>query len=632
MGDTIYGMRTLAIAVAIAACSSDPTLHVTVVHTTEVKVTSTTVSVYDSKNFGCQEIEYADVDASALASALVAEETLDDSGKVTAGSLANLPRSDDKTIVARGYNDAMQLVAAGCADKGVVSGADKVEVDTVPAAVVSIGIADASGADFYGIATTVTDVNGKAIDGRQVWWRVYGPGGFTPNSQAPNLDVVQNGYWEPMQPTCTKKGTATIHPVPPDLIGGFAIEVHVSWAADPPQQFTSFTKFGDVTDTAPPGSVLALNPPAAVNNSGVCTRRVTGGNATLTCLDGASTVAAYDVSVTYMPATGTATLAEGSSVAVPQTTISLFGVDNGSARDVYAAGSDCSVTALYGAPAGKSGTCSGADDVRYVPACGSAHPLVLFHIPKSTVPGSVIAVDQVTGTSAVVPVAYHAVTATPENDVVFNAVGCVTELDPTGGPPATKQMIVLDYEIVGALSTVITGTRAIYNCSGSCTPLPLPIPGGAVGFLVDGTESRLVVPTIDATGIELSQIVLLSDASTDKLVERERHPAASVPDLLVSGSFDNDSGTDLLWTFTVKRSGTAFEVSYARMVGDERLTALSGAISSTIAQMIAGDVTNDKHDDITVVSQILNKRYVATVPLQEPPPPFMLTTDGTCAP
>jgi hypothetical protein len=642
MGDTICGMRTLAIAVAIAACSSDPTLHVTVVHTTDVKVSSTTISVYDSKMFTCQDIEYGNVDASALDAALVAEETIDSTGST--GSLSNLPRTDDKVIVARGYNDALQLVAAGCADKGVVSGSDKVEVDTVATAVVSLSLADPTGTDLYGIATTLTDVDGKAIDNRQVWWRVYGPGGFAPAS-ATSLTVVESNYWEPTQPTCSdKKGSVTIHPVPPALLGGFSIKVRAAWAVDPPQQFTSFTKLPDLSQPATlgasSGSVLEIAVPTTVG-AHQCARRVSSAGPSLVCIDGNATKAT-DITVSYDDASGAILLTKGASASLTSSTpIGVYGVDAGGMRDAFVANADCTTQNPFGTGSRTTPTCTGAglgagaDEIMYVPACGTSPALLLFHIPRAAAGtfGTVLAFDPNSPTSpaATLTLDYR----NNETDVALNSAGCVTELDPTGGMPVLRQVIVLDYGtpiVAGMTSTVAaSATRAHYGCP-ACTALGLPVAAGATGFLASSTESRMIIPIADATGVELAQVVLIGGGmGPDRFVERAKYAAASVPDQIISGTFDRDTEPDLLWNFSTKR-GTLFEVSYARLVDDQRLTALSGAVGLPVNDLIVGDVTGDHNDDVAVVAKLGGVRFVGAVPLQVPPPAADLMADTPCDP
>ncbi len=577
-------MRSCAWLLALAACSSDPVLHVTVTHPTGVAIASTTVSVYESKQFACQDIEYGDVDDVSLQAALVASETIGAQG--TTGALTGLSRTDPKLVVARGFDASGGLLAAGCAEQGVVSGDAQLAITTELAAVVSYAIADPTGmTDLYGIATTVTDPSGKALDGRQVWWRVYGPAGTAAQTSPTMLTGLSDGIWEPAQPSCTTKGLATIHPVPPDQIGGYAIELRVAWAVDPPQYFSSFTRID------PSLTTLAV----PTNSTRFCARHVTSGGPRLTCLDNptGSQPIAYDFTVSQ--ANGTATLsakAMTGSQNVPADALDVFGIDNASGgHDVYAATTHCAVASAAGVqPMDINPYCplQAADDIMLVPACGSEPARLLFHIPMAGT-DVVRAVDPTGGAPSDLGIPL-------KGNVSFNAAGCVSELDPVTGQMMQRQVIVLDNSVAG----VTVGTHALYACATTCADINLPLAGAGVGFTT-GTEQRMVAAAIDATGVVLSQLVLLRDPSgaADRLVERTRQPAASVPISIAVGNFDGDGVQDLVWDVGGRR-GTAFEVAYARMVNGQPLSALSGAFTAQIASLEVGDVTGDGKDDLVV--------------------------------
>src|SRR5207249_3631345 len=76
--DTISDVRSTrwgAVLIAVA-CSSDPTLHVTVDHA-GVAVASTTVTVYESETLTCIDVAYGFLTVDQLAALAVAEETID---------------------------------------------------------------------------------------------------------------------------------------------------------------------------------------------------------------------------------------------------------------------------------------------------------------------------------------------------------------------------------------------------------------------------------------------------------------------------------------------------------------------------------------------------------------------------
>lgn len=621
MGDTIFAMRSCAVAALLVACSSDPVLHVTVTHPTGLDVASTTVSVYESKKLSCQDIEYGDVDASTLQGALVASETVDAQG--TTGALSGLSRTDPKLVVARGYDGTGALVAAGCAEQDVVSGDATLAIATEATAIVSYALLDPTGTnDIYGIATTVTDVSGKELDGRQVWWRVYGPAGTAPAS-ATGVTTISDGVWQPTQPVCTTKGLASIHPVPPGLIGGFAIELRVAWSVDPPQLFSSFTKIDP--------TLTALAPPTGATK--FCTRHVAA-SPTLACLDNptGTQLVAFDFSVGE--SAGTTTLSPKASTpvqSVPADTIALYGVDNGARRDVFAATQHCAVAGVFGStPKDTTMACPlvTADDILYVPACGASPAKLLFHISAGM--DKIRSVDPLGGSQVDIDPGYRGL----ETQAKFNSAGCVTQLDPAGGTSTSKQVIVLDFAKTDGTNP---STRALYDCTTSCQSLDLPLPQAAAGF-TGGSESRIVVTTVDATGVVLSQDVLLPDpgGAADHLVERSRQPAASIPISLAIGNFDADNGVDLLWDIVTRR-GTSFQIAYARTVDAQPLSALSPPVGLLVDTIEVGDLTGDGHDDIAIVGQTLSTTMpahgVAVIPTQVPPVAVTLVSDSkTCAP
>ena len=66
-GDTIRSMRLCALVVLLAACSTDPTLAVTVAHPVGLSVATTNVTVYESATLHCEDIEFARLDEAHMA-------------------------------------------------------------------------------------------------------------------------------------------------------------------------------------------------------------------------------------------------------------------------------------------------------------------------------------------------------------------------------------------------------------------------------------------------------------------------------------------------------------------------------------------------------------------------------------
>ena len=189
--------------VTLAACTSDPTLEVVVQHPDGLAVASTDITVYESATLTCQDVEFSLLDDVQLQALATADEMISPGGAIT-GNLDGISRTNNKVIVARGYDASGDLVAAGCAQKALVSGKDSATISTVLAATVAIQ----PPADATVLATTVTatDPSGAVIDGRPISWTVYGPAGSVPSSTS-NITVTSDGVWEP---TMISHGGATL--------------------------------------------------------------------------------------------------------------------------------------------------------------------------------------------------------------------------------------------------------------------------------------------------------------------------------------------------------------------------------------------------------------------------------------
>ncbi len=571
----------------VASCSDDLSLRVLIDH--PMAVTRTEISVYESGGVDCESIEFGDLDQAQLAAASIAEETLAADGTVSSGDLDSLSRTETKVIVARGYGDDGALVTAGCAEKGVIEGNDVVKITTVLAATVSIAAIDPEGAtDPYGIGVTTTGPDGDTLTGRKVSWRVYGPAGSSASTST-NITSVGDGVWQPAATTCTKNGLAQVHPIAPDQIGGFAVQVRVSWAAATPPLTSTLTKVSF--------NLSAFTPP--IETTHPCAIRVSGTTQRLVCIDKplvAGPPVARDYPVTY--ANGSVTLGAPATMVLPANPpmIGVYAIPTGNDREVYAVDQAGTIIPLFGAsaaqPTGCPG-CTGLDDFLFAPACGTDPAKLVLHMPG--------AVDRVKifdarggGVATELPLGLTAA----DLSVRLNNAGCVTTLDPKGHTSAPRQLVVVD-----VIRALVSSTRGFYNCAGtSCNKVSLPVPEAGVGF-TGGTEPRLVGTFADATGVVLSSWVVLPDQGMpDRLVERERMPAASVPHRIVVGQLDDDAGIDLFWDLQLRR-GTTFEIAYARTVGDQRLEAVSLPQSVIADDLLVGDVTGDHHDDIIVVGK-----------------------------
>jgi hypothetical protein len=668
MGDTIDqdplltrsfsgGWRKASLALMVASCGSGGgSIVVTVQYPTTpmLAIASTVVSVYVSSDFSCQDIEYGNVDASALLAAQVASETIE--GTSVMGNLDNLPRVGNKMIVARGYDDeaSPQLLAAGCATVGTVSGTMQVTINTEVAALVSLSLVDTAGTseDPYQLAAYVTQPDGALLPDRQVWWQVYGAPGTTADPRiTASLTNPDTGLpiWEPTSPECTGSGTGSglgsgvgsVEPVPPSAVGGFEVEVRVSWGVDPPQYFSEFTKFEaslGVGAIAMEGA--ALDPPL-VGSSGstsnrICERRTVGTQNNLVCLTAGPDAEMFTVN----DADGYTTLTNPTSQSAGASAFALIGVDESNGdHDVYAVGTDCSLTSVFGSPAlDGGGTCDGtigvgqmglgADDVIVLPACGSASQKIWIHYPEVITVGSnmgtaerVRQVDLGTNTTT-----DFTLKVSSELAPAFNAAGCVTVLDPKGQAPASLlQVGVVNYPTPAGLAASGSATPLEANtthilgiCTGPGAPalagctvdVSTPVGLTGVGFVQSATESHIVTTTEDVDGIELSQDVLLGSGSAAAgsgsavLIERSQQPTEAEPTIVVAGSFDASSDQDLLWAQDTK-AGARFQIAYSTIVNGQPLTAASRAFASLhVQQMVVGTLSSGSNAHIAVYGQL----------------------------
>ena len=607
-GDTIRSMRLCALVVLLAACSTDPTLAVTVAHPVGLSVATTTVTVYESATLHCEDIEFARLDAAGLVAVETSEADLDASG--SAGALSGISRTGNKVIVARGFDTNGVLVSAGCVEKGVVTGADSVMVTTVIAAIVSIRPpGESASADTV---VTLTDASGAALpDQRPVTWTVYGAAGSTAANPS-NVATISDGIWEPKLPSCAGAAPLKVHPNPPSTLGGYEVQIRVAWAVEEPPAFTSLAASAfALTDLG--GITLSTTARRA------CAIRVNGTVHTLVCVDNADM--AHEYTITAANGKATATQKGAAVTAVPgvaQHSIALLAVaGNGTDRDIYSVTDKGVLVALFNAPAPVNTTMqcilTNCTDAMYVPACGSIGAKILL----SSLGKTVRQIDAHGGNSSTFDV-------TSGTEVRLDNAGCVTSLQSSGAPA------------LGQLATVHGGTTAVdfaatatflVNCStGACAVVDnvTLTRGAGVGF-TGGSEPRIVVTTVDASGV-----VLVSDVFSPSTtpVERARMAAASIPDHIVAGQVDTDTNPDMFWNVTTRNGVTNFEIAYAREVGGANLEALSSSQAIDVGDLVIGDLTGDGLDDIVVVATA----GVSIVPMGVMIPAPAANTDATCMP
>jgi hypothetical protein len=560
----------------VAACNDDPRLEVVVRHpdgdtTLRAAIARTTVTVYESPTLTCGAVELGEIDAQPLDALATAEVTLADG----VGTLEDVARVEHKVIVARSFDVAGTLVAIGCGEADDVA-LGPVEITTELAATVSVALDDEGG-----ILVAATDAFSRPLEGRAVTWRAFGPAGARP---ADRYVTVSDGVWEPTGPSCTVDGEVTIHPGPPTVPGGFAVQTRVAWAANPTPLVTRFAGFDRQAAEAVSLGVV-IDPIFPIARRCGVHRSATG--TAMVCL-------ADNREVVTIRAQGATYVASRTTLASP--VVALLSVPRGGQRFTYVVGPAGNWTPLLDSPAVPAGTnpwCGGGgpcppdedvQEIQVVPPCGSADAVVVARLGDGVTSHLEVAnVVGVPGTDV-----------TPFPAPVTGA-GCLTELQPDG-TPLPRQGLVLGM-------TTETTSRAVisFPCAATGGTCQLPVNQGA-GFVTRG-EPQLVVTTFDATGVTLSSVVAqpTGNLSRDRFIERSRQPAAGIPVQMVSGRFDEDDEADLFWYFAPQfGTGTNIQVAYGRTVEGSPLTALGNIIGS-IEDAFAADLDGNGLDELIVL-------------------------------
>lgn len=608
MNDTFRAMRVAAVLLVLAACGNDPSLHVVVEHPAGLAVDRTVVTVYESPTLTCLDVAFARISELDLVPLAVAEETIDATGSVT-GELSDISRVDNKVIVARGYDATGTAITGGCAAKGEVNGRATVDIQTMELVTVSVVPPDPTDNDPLRAVVAATDSAGQAVSGRRVGWIVYGPADSQPASLA-QAQIFEDSTWIPTVAACTQNGPAAVHPVPPSTVGGYEVQLLVEWAQTVPAPYTSLTSanLGFATTVNPPGS-------ATTKSNRFCAIRINGSTRRLVCLDG-TTAREYSVAVNA----GAGTLTQTNTQALTAEARVVIAVPNGADRDVYAVTTRGFVVPLFGAPAANNMTplCPLAqptcdpqvEDAIAVPACGTQPGKIILRL-SSTGPGQLMQMSARGGDLADLPAPIP-----PATLVELDNAGCVDRFE-AGGTSTQRQVVTYHVGARNALGEFVPVlSRAVYGCSATQCMHNELLAGAGVTF-VDG---RMVVSSVDATGVVLVQVVLAPDTiDRDRLVERLRYPAANLPDKLVAGQLDGDTNADLMWNMTARR-GATFEVAYARQVNGQPLEALSPFQSFDVAGVLAGDLTGSGKDVLvfTQSTALGVVAGVAVVPLHVP--------------
>lgn len=621
----------LLASLALTACD-DLSLHVEVTHPPAAAVASTTVSIYESNATACRQLEFGDLSAAELQAILVAEQTI---GANPGGSLDGISRTGKKLVAARGFDAMGRFLTAGCTEHAEITGEDVVAVATDFAATLSIG--GRSNSDLA-IPITLTDAEGRSLDGHPVAWRVYGPAGAAPALTDAGVVASADDSWELAAPTCTgAAGSAQLHPVPPSRVSGYAIEIRPSWSAQPNALITSLTAIDP--------TLALMIPKPDVRHP--CAIRVAGSTRRLVCLQQSgvaptsSTIAReYAVSVVN----GNARLQQAGEVTIDAATIpiAVFSVPRGTDRDVYALTTRGAVLGLFNPSvppvAGNHlGTTDTASDAVLVPACDNDQaPQLVMQVTTALAP-RLVAMPPTGGATS----NYHGIAAVTNRQLRLRGTGCVTELRPDLEAARRPGLVV---DISRGDTTEEVDAVAAFECDhpdpAQCR-VTLPVAGGGATLSAPASidEPRLTGMFVDATGVVMSSWVLLAGPSKKpQLVERARVPAAAIPNFVATGHFDADSQSDLFWDLpNPTQTTTSFQVTYGRTIDAQRLSAVSATTPLVVEDLVIGELTGDSADDVAMVArqQRLDGgtplvRGIVVIPMNAPAPPSRPPVDPAC--
>ncbi len=594
------------LVIGATACGDDLSVVVDVTH--PGPVARTVISVYESDSVDCTKIEFGDLDEAALAATRVAEEIHAASG--VTGDLDGISRTEDKAIVARGFNEDGELIAAGCKLKGVVKGRDRVAIDTVPAMIIS---AVSDSADPYTITVLGTKPDGGLLAKREVSWQVYAPVGSTPLNTS-LATVTGDAEWQPIKNACTNNnGVAKLHPVPPSVIGGFATRIRGSWAANTLPFETALSR-ADLT------MPVLLRPPATVKHA--CAVKIAGTTRRLICLDTdtSSNPIARELAISVGSGRGTFSTVGMTPLATPPVGVFAKPAAIKGDQDVYMVDAAGDQRALFGAPTAAQTLCPtcAITDFLYAPAC-TGDPEAKLYLQD----GTNLRVMSANGGATTLLSMF---TDTGLVGFKLKSSGCVNQMTPQSSK-LDRQVAVLDVTVLdnGAMLTL---TRGFYNCDQlGCNKLLLPVPGAGVGFAETTTgERRLVGASIDATGLVMSSWIIRPtfDMATriDLLLERDRLPAAAAPHDLVIDTLDDDAGYDMVWDIAGPR-GTTLELAYSRMAGPQRLEVVAPIANLVTDDLQLADLSGDGHPELIMVgvlgSGINNTTPVTAIPTHVAP-------------
>jgi hypothetical protein len=549
---------------AVAACSRDPSLAISVHHPAGYGVVQTVVTVYVGDDIACNEIERGDRTDTELDAITV------DKVDVTDGGDIQVSRLGGKSIVARGYDAQHQFVTAGCKDLGEIAGAARFTIETQPTAAVAI---DPGPPDrpFTGrmIVVNMSDTNGKVLDGT-VSWELSGPAGTVPQTESAGMP--------------TRNGNVRIEVADLGQPGPEGLRIRAPWATAPVPLVTGF----DLSHATP----ITLGSGGTAGHPSCDVRGHTGKLPTLICLTPAAVVGGHRDAIEIGWQDGHFVKLQSFPIPGSDSPFALF-VDHDGLPDesVYVLSENAagmgSWYKLGVGPANPAAFAAALQNVVYVPRCAHNSTTALVAVQTGTALGIASQVQLFLPSGAPVNAAV--------DGEVFSG-GCIDDVD----GKQHQGLVVAGAAGDALLELIIPG-------SGMAMPVS-PAKFIGTGFVTVETkgmvERRFAGTRLQASGTVVFEAVLAPEGNSFMLLERTEVDAAAPPDKIIAGKLDRDGDTDLMWSMGIAARRRVFQVSLAVRVGGVPLTAMTsgpnpiGTTAAAALDFIAADLNGQHADEL----------------------------------
>jgi hypothetical protein len=567
MNDTFRAMRSCGLLL-LAACTGDPSLSVSVHHPKGFAITQTVVTVYFGNQIDCTAIQYGDRTDTELA-AITADEV-----DVTNGGRIDVSRLGGKSLVARGFDAQHRFVTAGCQDVGEITSGTQLVIETQPTSVVAI---DPSAPDRpfaeRTILVNVTDPSGAAIDG-MVSWQLTGPDGAIEPPPSPGV--------------ATRNGDAKIEVTDLGTPGPEGLRIRVPWATSPLPLVTAFD-LSRATTIDLPGGPGGPGIGTGTGHPSCDVRGHAGKPPTLICLsapDGQDHRNAVDIAWQTDHYVST-------PIPIPATMnhqFALFVDHDGSADEpVYVLSDNALAPPSPGswfkldATSGSAVTFDGPlQNVVYIPTCSGGATPAAIGVQTGAVLSSRRRFFSTTG-----------IAGKPGLEGEVFSAGCVSDVD-----KVEHQAVVASLGASDATLALVTAGDPMPISNAKLTG------SGFVAVQSQGViEKRFAGTRLQATGTVVFEAVLARDGSSYKLVERTELEAAAPPTKILGGKLDQDGDTDLMWDLASGLRRRVYQVSLAKQVNGQPLTAMTSGSTPTASgasDFVIGNLNGGRSDEMII--------------------------------